>query len=94
MRFALATLVVTAARAATVQLAHAEVVRYEITHRRDIAGGRSFGAAGPYELIEGRILFAVDPANRYNERIVDLGLAPRTGAGRVEAWADFAALRP
>lgn len=94
MRFALATLVVTAARAATVQLAHAEVVRYEITHRRDIAGGRSFGAAGPYELIEGRILFAVDPANRYNERIVDLGLAPRNGAGRVEAWADFAALRP
>ena len=94
MRFALATLVVTATRAATVQLAHAEVVRYEITHRRDIAGGRSFGAAGPYELIEGRILFAVDPANRYNGRIVDLGLAPRNGAGRVEAWADFAALRP
>lgn len=59
-----------------------------------MAGGRSFGPAGPYELIEGRILFAVDPANRYNARIVDLDRAPRNPALKVEAWADFAALRP
>ncbi len=94
MRLVLTTLVVMAARAAAVELAHAEVVRFEISSRKDVAGGRSFGPAGPYELIEGRILFAIDPANRYNGRIVDLGLAPTNGAGRVEAWADFAALRP
>ncbi len=94
MRHAFLPLIGVAVRLATVPLAHAEVVRVEITHRRDVAGGRSFGPAGPYELIEGRMLFALDPANRYNERIVDLGLAPRNGAGRVEVWADFAALRP
>lgn len=74
--------------------ARAEVVRVEVVRRVDVLGGRSFGSAGPYELIEGRILFAFDPGNRYNARIVDLALAPRNGAGRVEAWADFAALRP
>ena len=74
--------------------ARAEVRRIEITRRTPVLGGRAFGPAGPYELIEGRILFAFDPANQYNGRIVDLALAPRNGAGRVEAWADFAALRP
>ncbi|MBX3148015.1 MAG: hypothetical protein KF785_14715 [Gemmatimonadales bacterium] len=73
--------------------AAAEVVSIEITRRADVAGGRSFGAAGAYEMIEGRILFAFDPANRYNARIVDLDKAPRRN-GRVEAWADFTALRP
>ncbi len=76
------------------RLAHAEVIRVEVARRVDINGGRAFGSAGPYELIEGRILFAVDPVNRYNARIVDRGRAPRNAAGRVEAWADFAALRP
>jgi hypothetical protein len=72
----------------------AEVVRVEITRRVDVLGGRAFGDAGPYELVEGRILFALDPANRYNARITDLALAPRNAAGLVEVWADFAALRP
>jgi hypothetical protein len=70
------------------------VVRIEIDRRVDLLGGRAFGAAGPYQLIEGRVLFAFDPANRFNSRIVDLDKAPRNAAGRVEAWADFAVLRP
>ena len=74
--------------------ASAEVVRVEIARRTDVLGGRSFGPAGSYELIEGRILFAFDPANRFNQRIVDLGLAPRNQDGKVEAWADFSVLRP
>ena len=69
------------------RLAHAEVIQVEVARRVDVQGGR-------YELIEGRILFAVDPVNRYNARIVDRGRAPRNAAGKVEAWADFAALRP
>ncbi|MGE0555044.1 MAG: alpha/beta hydrolase domain-containing protein [Gemmatimonadales bacterium] len=72
----------------------AEVVKVEVTRRVDVLGGRSFGAAGAYEWLEGRILFAFDPANRANARIVDLGLAPRNPDGKVEAWADFAVLRP
>ncbi|MEO8451761.1 MAG: alpha/beta hydrolase domain-containing protein [Gemmatimonadota bacterium] len=72
----------------------AEVVRVEVVKRVDVLGGQAFGSYGAYELIEGRILFAFDPGNRYNARIVDLGRAPRTSAGLVEAWAEFTALRP
>jgi hypothetical protein len=72
----------------------AEVVRVEIARRVEVFGGRVFGQFGAYQLIEGRMLFALDPANRSNARIVDLALAPRNGAGKVEVWADFAALRP
>ncbi len=72
----------------------AEVVRVEVTRRVDVLNGRPFGAAGPYEWLEGRILFAFDPANRFNARIVDLDLAPRNSAGKVEVWADFAVLKP
>ncbi|MHB1329730.1 MAG: hypothetical protein ACYC2K_16150, partial [Gemmatimonadales bacterium] len=49
-----------------VSAVNAEVIKVEITRRADVAGGRSFGTAGAYELIEGRILFSFDPANRYN----------------------------
>lgn len=72
----------------------AEVVRVEVTRRVDVLNGRPFGAAGPYEWLEGRILFAFDPANPLNARIVDLDLAPRNSAGKVEVWADFAVLKP
>jgi hypothetical protein len=72
----------------------AEVVRVEIARRLEVAGGRSFGTAGPYQLLEGRIFFAFDPANPANARIVDLDKAPRNPQGKVEAWADFAVLRP
>jgi hypothetical protein len=74
--------------------AHAEVVRVEITQRSDIQDGRSFGAAGAYEWIEGRVYFALDPANTRNHNIVDLQLAPRNASGRVEFSADIALLQP
>jgi len=74
--------------------ATAAVTRVEVTERSDLAGGRSFGAAGPYEAIRGKIWFALDPGNPYNHRIVDLGKAPRDAEGRVEAWTEFLVLRP
>ena len=80
--------------AIAVRPAAAEVVRVEIVRRLDVAGGRAFGSAGPYQLIEGRILFALDPSNAANARIVDLDKAPRNEEGKVTVWADFAALRP
>ena len=87
MRIPIALLAALVASNGVARLAYAEVIRVEVARRVDIQGGR-------YELIEGRILFAVDPANRFNARIVDLERAPRNAAGKVEAWADFAALRP
>ena len=67
--------------------AHAEVTRLEITRRADLP------FAG-YEKIEGRVYFAVDPANRRNTVIVDLERAPKNAQGRVEFSADFYAVRP
>ena len=72
--------------------AYARVVRVEILSRSDITG--TFGNAGTYERITGRVYFAFDPRNPENRKIVDLDLAPRNANGEVEAVSDFVMLRP
>jgi hypothetical protein len=72
--------------------AYARVVRVEILSRSDITG--TFGNAGTYERITGRVYFAFDPNNPENRRIVDLALAPRNSNGEVEAVSEFVMLRP
>jgi hypothetical protein len=72
--------------------AFARVVRVEILSRSDIGG--TFGTAGTYERITGRVYFAFDPRNPENRKIVDLDLAPRNSNGEVEAWSEFVILRP
>lgn len=74
--------------------ARAHVVRVVVESRTDVAGGAPFGAAGAYERVTGRILFALDPLNPQNRKIVDLALAPRNARGQVEAWSEFVILRP
>jgi hypothetical protein len=74
--------------------ADGRVLRVEVDRRVEVLGGQSFGAHGAYELVEGRIYFAVDPAHAANRRIVDLSRAPRDSAGRVRAWANFTVLQP
>lgn len=53
-----------------------------------------FGAVGRYEKLVGRVHFAVDPDAKANGRIVDVALAPRTAAGKVQWSADFYMLKP
>ena len=72
----------------------AELVRFEITERVPFADGHSFGEVGPYERIVGRAYFALDPTLRQNEAVVDLKLAPRNAAGKVEFWSDVFILAP
>jgi hypothetical protein len=72
----------------------AEVTRVEVTSVKPWLGGRSMGKAGPYELLQGRIHFAVDPAGPANRRITDIALAPRNAEGRVEFSSDFVIVRP
>ena len=72
--------------------AYARVVRVEILSRSDIRG--TFGNAGTYERITGRVYFAFDPRNPENRKIIDLDLAPRNANGEVEAVSDFVMLRP
>jgi hypothetical protein len=75
-------------------LADARVVRVEITSRNDVLNGQSFGDAGSYERIAGRVYFSVAVANSHNRRIVDLDKAVNLKDGEVEFSADFVALRP
>src|SRR5262245_52493360 len=72
----------------------AEVSRVEITARRDVAGGRSFGSTGPYEQIVGKLFFAIDPANKRNLVITDLDKAQKNAAGKIEMSADLVILKP
>lgn len=72
----------------------ARVVRITIDKRDPIGGSASFGAAGAYDRIMGRVYFAFDPANPYDRAIVDLDRAPRNARGEVEAWSEFVMLVP
>jgi hypothetical protein len=56
----------------------AEVTRIEVISRTYVLGGRSFGFAGPYELIVARVHYAVDSDNPQNRLVVDLDKAPST----------------
>ena len=75
-------------------LARAEVVRFEVRSTREVSSGRSFGSAGPYEEVTGRLFFAVDPADPANRLVVDLDKAPKDANGRVEFSADVVIYRP
>ena len=73
---------------------NAQVVRLEIQSREAMSNGQSFGAAGPFEVIRGRIHGEVDPADKRNAIIQDVKLAPRNARGRVEYIATFALAKP
>jgi hypothetical protein len=72
----------------------AHVTRVEITSRIDVLNGQSFGDAGPYERIIGRIYFSIAVANAHNRAIVDLSNAANLKNGEVEFSSDFVAIRP
>jgi hypothetical protein len=72
--------------------ADARVIRVEILSRAEIDG--TFGGAGIYERITGRVYFSFDPKNPENRKIVDLDIAPRNSSREVEAVSDFVMLRP
>jgi len=71
-----------------------KVIRVEITSRVDVLGGRTFGDAGAYERITGRVFFSLPVANPHNVRIVDLANAGNLKDGEVEFSSDFVAIRP
>ena len=72
----------------------AQVVKLEIASREPMNAGEAAGAAGPFELIRGRIHGEVDPRDPHNAIIQDLGLAPRNARGKVEYVATFALAKP
>jgi hypothetical protein len=74
--------------------AEARVVRVTIERREPVLDGRPFGLAGPYERLVGTVEFALDPALRQNQPVVDLPLAPRNERGEVVFTADLHVLKP
>ncbi len=72
----------------------ARVTGVEIASRTDVLGGKSFGEAGAYERITGRVYFSLPIANPHNQRIVDLSSAVNLKDGEVEFSSDFIAVRP
>jgi hypothetical protein len=75
-------------------IVNAEVSRVDITSRRAVANGRSFGSVGPYERLVGKLYFLIDPASKRNQVIADLEKAPRNSQGKIEMSADLVILRP
>ncbi len=69
-------------------------MRLEIKRVESVFDGASFGTAGPYEKIVGRVYGTVDPAHRLNLGIHNLNLAQRNPQGEVEYWVDFCVLKP
>src|SRR6185369_2063466 len=72
----------------------AEITRIEITSETPFAGGKSFGAVGPYVKVTGRFHGDLDPSYPGNKVIADIKSAPRNARGRVDYSADFEVLRP
>ena len=65
-----------------------------IARRAPAYGGRSFGATGPYELLDGTVEGTLDPEDPAHAGIVDLDLAPRDDDGQVPYRCDLVILRP
>jgi hypothetical protein len=74
--------------------AEARVLKLRVERREKVLNGKSFGTAGAYEKLTGKVEFALDPALAINKSIVDLDLAPRNAHGEVEFSADFYMLKP
>ncbi len=75
-------------------IASGAVTNVHVVERTDFADGRSFGNAGPYEVIRAKAFFAVDPNLPANKNIIDLHLAPKNEDGQVEWTADWYVLKP
>ncbi len=70
------------------------VTGFEVQRREIVLNGQSFGAAGPYEKIIGRLRYSVDPAHPLHRQITDIDLAARDDQGRVNFEGDFYLLAP
>ena len=74
--------------------ARAEVTRFEVTESIPAYQGRSFGSVATYQRITGKALIALDPQDARNAVVADIALAPRNGAGKVEAVVDVIIIKP
>src|SRR4051794_38752712 len=75
--------------------AEARVTRIVVDEKRSpVYDGESFGRAGTYERITGRVFGELDPRDRRNAVVTDIDLAPRNARGMVEYVATFTLWQP
>jgi hypothetical protein len=77
-----------------VSTAEAKVTKFVVEQKRSFANGQSFGAAGPYERLDGTATFELDPRDTNNRVIVNIERAPRNARGMVEFTSPFFILKP
>ena len=77
-----------------VSIATAGIVGIDIVHSGDVANGKAYGLAGPYEALAGKIDYAIDPNNPANDIITDIDKAATNSDGMVEFSADFYLIKP
>jgi len=83
------------AGAIAVPVADARIVKIEITTRESPTyGGASFGSVGQFEKLIGKATGELDPADRHNAIIQDIGFAPLNANGRVQYVATFTLVKP
>ena len=69
-------------------------IRLEFESKTSFAGGKSFGAVGPYERLLGMVHFAIDPEEKDLPFVCDIEYAPRNAAGLVEFKAVIDLVKP
>ena len=74
--------------------AEARITRIEIVSSEPAFGGASFGDAGAYVHLVGRVHGELDPADPANSIIQDIALAPRNARGMVEYSTNIELLKP
>lgn len=80
--------------ASIIQVASGKVLSISIETRDTILHGKAWGAAGPYELIKGKVFFGTDPLIPQNRKVTDLEFAPVNAEGLVLSSADIEILKP
>jgi hypothetical protein len=89
------TLALAAATILSASDAKARITKVQITTRESPTfGGYSWLGVGQYEKLVGKAFGEVDPADKKNAVIVDIGLAPVNSGGKVEYSFDFYILKP
>src|SRR5205814_9875112 len=82
--------VAAAALLAAAPAARARVTKIVVdTKVSPACNGATFGSAGQYETLAGRVFGELDPNDPHNTIINDLDLAPRNAKGMVEYMATF-----
>jgi hypothetical protein len=90
-----ASMLALAALGAASMAAEARITRVDISvSESPTFGGYAWPGVGTYDKLAGKAWGELDPADPRNAVIVDLALAPRNAAGKVEYAFDFYILKP